>query len=128
MATCFAYGQTGSGKTHTMGGEFRKFNTLNKKSSLIRLVYRCFIMELEPWDFRRFLSWFESWSGKNQNCHTGIYALSAADCFDRLKRQPNLRLEVAFFEIYSNKVRYASNSRTVLMPNYENKHSSIQKS
>jgi len=43
-------------------------------------------------------------SGKNQNCKTGIYALSAADVFNKLRRHPELRLEVSFFEIYSNKV------------------------
>ena len=45
-------------------------------------------------------------SGKNQNCKTGIYALSAADFFNKLRRHPELRLEVSFFEIYSNKVSF----------------------
>jgi kinesin family protein 2/24 len=43
-------------------------------------------------------------SGKNQNCRTGIYALAAQDCFMKVKRHPELKLEVSFFEIYSNKV------------------------
>lgn len=45
-------------------------------------------------------------SGKNQNCRSGIYALAAADVFKRLSHAEyeDFRLEVSFFEIYSNKV------------------------
>merc|ERR1712131_46219 len=53
-------------------------------------------------------------SGKNQNCRTGIYALSSAECFHKLKRHPELRLEVSFFEIYSNKVYDLLNKKSRL--------------
>ena len=45
-------------------------------------------------------------SGKNQNCKGGIYALAAADVFKRLNHAEyeGFSLGVSFFEIYSNKV------------------------
>jgi len=64
-------------------------------------------------------------SGKNQNCKTGIYALSAEDCFKRLQRHPELTIAVSFFEIYSNKVFDLLNKKARLSV-LEDKNGSIR--
>ena len=64
-------------------------------------------------------------SGKNQNCKTGIYALSAEDCLNQLQRHPELTIAVSFFEIYSNKVFDLLNKKSRLSVR-ENKNGSIR--
>ena len=72
--------------------------------------------------FRQKITFF---SGKNQNCKTGIYALSAEDCFKRLQRHPELTIAVSFFEIYSNKVFDLLNKKARLSV-LEDKNGSIR--
>ncbi|NXJ13437.1 KIF2A protein, partial [Odontophorus gujanensis] len=89
MATCFAYGQTGSGKTH---------------ASISSTCWQCTM----GGDF----------SGKNQDCSKGIYALAARDVFLMLKKPNYKKLELqvyaTFFEIYSGKVFDLLNRKTKL--------------
>ncbi|KFQ46893.1 Kinesin-like KIF2A, partial [Nestor notabilis] len=57
-------------------------------------------------------------SGKNQDCSKGIYALAARDVFLMLKKPNNKKLELqvyaTFFEIYSGKVFDLLNRKTKL--------------
>lgn len=76
MATCFAYGQTGSGKTH-VGVTVNNLTPEELSLTGTDLLQSPLTQSQHP---NLFLSLFQTmggdFSGKNQDCSKGIYALA----------------------------------------------------